>query len=92
GLDTVIFPEGKQLSYTVAKKIVLARSIVRYPKMLILKDPLDQFEKEESARIMDFLTDKSNGWSIVVVSQNREWMKRCGRMITLHNGKLILDQ
>ncbi|WP_298952505.1 ATP-binding cassette domain-containing protein [uncultured Nonlabens sp.] len=92
GLDTIIFPEGKQLSYTVAKKIVLARSVVRHPKMLILKDPLDQFESEESARIMDFLTDKANGWSIVVVSQNREWMKRCGRMITLHNGKLILDQ
>ena len=29
GLDTVIYPEGKQISYTVAKKIVLARSLVK---------------------------------------------------------------
>ncbi|MFT6798004.1 MAG: ABC-type bacteriocin/lantibiotic exporter with double-glycine peptidase domain [Nonlabens sp.] len=92
GLDTVIFPEGKELSYTVGKKIILARSIVRHPKMLILKDPLDQFEEEEASRIMEFLTDPSNGWSLVVVSQNKEWRKRCSRLITLHNGKLILDQ
>ncbi|WP_213520131.1 peptidase domain-containing ABC transporter [Nonlabens sp.] len=92
GLDTVIFPEGKELSYTVGKKIVLARSIVRHPKMLILKDPLDQFDEEEASRIMEFLTDPSNGWSLVVVSQNSEWRKRCGRLITLHDGKLILDQ
>ncbi|MEN8817656.1 MAG: ATP-binding cassette domain-containing protein [Nonlabens sp.] len=92
GLETIIFPEGQELSYTVGKKIVLARSIVRQPKMLILKDPLDQFEEEETIRIMDFLTDPSNGWSLVVVSQNNQWRKRCGRLITLHQGKLILDQ
>jgi ABC-type bacteriocin/lantibiotic exporter with double-glycine peptidase domain len=92
GLETVIFPEGKELSYTVGKKIILARSIVRRPKMLILKDPLDQFDEEEAIRIMGFLTDASNGWSLIVVSQNQEWRKRCGRLITLHNGKLILDQ
>jgi ABC-type bacteriocin/lantibiotic exporter with double-glycine peptidase domain len=92
GLDTILFPEGKQLSYTVGKKIVLARSIVRYPKMLILKDPLDQFDTDEAERIMDFLTDPKNGWSLVVVSQNDAWMKRCGRLITLDQGKLILDQ
>ena len=92
GLETIVFPEGKQLSYTVSKKIILARSIVRNPKILILKDPLDQFDQDEAKRIMDFLTDPSNGWSLVVVSQNMEWRKRCGRLVTLHNGKLILDQ
>ena len=92
GLKTIIYPEGKQLSYTVSKKIVLARSIVRKPKMLILKDPLDQFDPEEAHRIMDFLTDKSNGWSLVVVSQNPEWTSRCSRIITLEDGKLTEDK
>ncbi|MGJ8684551.1 MAG: peptidase domain-containing ABC transporter [Nonlabens sp.] len=89
GLKTVLFPEGKQLSYTVSKKIVLARSIVRKPKMLLLKDPLDQFDELESVRIMDFLTDKSNGWSLLVVSQNQDWLSKCSRVITLDHGKLI---
>lgn len=92
GLKTMIYPEGKQLSYTVSKKIVLARSVVRKPKMLILKDPLDQFDSEEANRIMDFLTDKSNGWSLLVVSQNPEWTTRCSRTITLEDGKLTEDK
>lgn len=92
GLKTMLSPEGRQLSYTVSKKIVLARSIVRKPKMLILKDPLDQFDKEEGLRIMDFLTDKNNGWSLVVVSQNPDWISKCSRVVTLDHGKLIEDK
>ncbi|MEP5131343.1 ATP-binding cassette domain-containing protein, partial [Nonlabens ulvanivorans] len=92
GLKTMLFPEGKQLSYTVSKKIVLARSIVRKPKMLILKDPLDQFDDAEADRIMEFLTDKSNGWSLVVVSQNPAWITKCSRVVTLDQGKLIEDK
>ncbi|KEZ93706.1 peptidase domain-containing ABC transporter [Nonlabens ulvanivorans] len=92
GLKTMLFPEGKQLSYTVSKKIVLARSVVRKPKMLILKDPLDQFDDAEADRIMEFLTDKSNGWSLVVVSQNPAWITKCSRVVTLDQGKLIEDK
>ncbi len=92
GLETMIFPEGKQISYTVGKKIVLARSIIRNPKMLILKNPLDQFEPEESDRIMKFLTDPANGWSLIVVSQNIKWLDRCGRVVTLDNGRIITDK
>ncbi|PQJ32233.1 ABC transporter ATP-binding protein/permease [Nonlabens arenilitoris] len=92
GLKTILFPEGKQLSYTVSKKIVLARSIVRKPKMLILKDPLDQFDESEAERIMEFLTDKSNGWSLIVVSQNPAWTSKCSRVVTLDQGKLIEDK
>ena len=45
GLNTIIYPEGKQISNTVAKKIVLARSVVHKPKLLLLKDPLNQFDE-----------------------------------------------
>jgi ABC-type bacteriocin/lantibiotic exporter with double-glycine peptidase domain len=91
GLKTMIFPEGKHLSYTVSKKLVLARSIVRNPKMLILKDPLDQLDEVESDRIMDFLTDASNGWSLIVVSQNDKWIKKCGRVVTMAEGRIISE-
>jgi len=92
GLQTTIYPEGRQLSYTVSKKIVLARSIVRKPKMLILKEPLDQFDEAEALRIMDFLTDPSNGWSMVVVSQDNAWAQRCKRVITLDEGRIISEK
>ncbi len=92
GLQTVIYPEGKQISYTIAKKIVLARSIVKKPKLLILKDPLDQFDESETLRIMDFLTEKSSPWALVVVSQNLQWVERCGRIINIENGTIVSEK
>ncbi|WP_036157092.1 MULTISPECIES: peptidase domain-containing ABC transporter [Maribacter] len=89
GLNTVLYPEGKQIPYTVSKKIVLARSIVRKPKLLILKDPLDQFNSEEADRILNFLSDASNGWALLVVSENDKWIKKCSRIITMDKGQII---
>lgn len=88
GIDTVIFPEGKQISYTVAKKIVLARSLVKRPKLLVLRDPLDQFDEDETMRIMDFLTDPAQPWSLVVVSDDKKWVNKCGRILTIENGTI----
>lgn len=92
GLQTILYPEGKQIPYTVSKKIVLARSIVRKPKLLILKDPLDQFREEEAIEIMDFLSDLSNGWALLVVSENARWANNCSRVITMENGKIINEK
>ena len=88
GLKTILYPEGRQIPYTVAKKIVLARSILHNPQLLVLKDPLDQFNASDSGRIMDYLTDPENHWALVVVSSNPEWASRCGIIVNIENGKL----
>ncbi len=91
GLNTVLYPEGKQISFTTAKKIVLARSIVRKPKLLILNEPLDQFDDEEANGIMEFLTLPEHQWALVIVSQNPKWENRCKRILNLDKGKLISE-
>ncbi|NNL15479.1 MAG: ATP-binding cassette domain-containing protein [Flavobacteriaceae bacterium] len=88
GLNTVLYPEGKRIPYTVAKKIVLARAIVRNPKLIILEDPLDHFETEETKRIMSFLTAPERVWALIVVSFNEEWTASCQKIITLEKGKI----
>jgi ABC-type bacteriocin/lantibiotic exporter with double-glycine peptidase domain len=92
GLKTMLYPEGQQIPIVVSKKIVLARSIVRKPRLLILKDPLDHFNKSESKQIMDFLSDRTNPWALVVVSQNPEWAKNCTRIITMNEGEIIKEE
>jgi len=88
GLETVIKTEGKQISHTVAKKLILARAIVKEPKLLVLEDPLDQFNLEETVRIIDYLTDVSRPWSLIVVSSKKSWKTKCSKIITLENGKI----
>ncbi|AXG69470.1 leukotoxin export ATP-binding protein LtxB [Kordia sp. SMS9] len=88
GLQTILHPEGKQISYNISKKIVLARAIIKNPKVLILEDPLDQFNTQESNEIIDFLTDPSNPWALIVVSSNERWKTHCGERITLVKGEI----
>ena len=89
GLNTILYPEGKQISFTIAKKIVLARAIVTKPRVLILEDPLEQFEPSEVKKITNFLTDKTNPWALVVVSRNNDWSASCTQVITLKKGEII---
>ena len=91
GLETKIFPDGRQLSSSNAQKILLARSIVNKPKILFYEDPLDKMDEEASKEIIDFLTNSSNQWTIIVSSKNNYWEQKCSRKITLQSGKIIAD-
>jgi len=88
GLDTYLKPEGKQIAYTVAKKIILARAIIKNPKLLILEDPLDQFSMEEAANIITYITDPIHNWSLIVVSANKQWESSCNTIVNLDNSKI----
>ena len=89
GLNTELKPEGMQISSTISKKIVLARSIIRKPKLLILSDPLDKFERKEKERIINALTAPDRPWGIVVESREQYWTENCGRVLTMQNGEII---
>lgn len=89
GIHTKIATGGRDIPYTVSKKIMLARAIITKPKLLVLKDPLVEFQDEEINQIMDFLFDKSNPWAILVVSRNSQWIPRCDRKIYLSEGSIV---
>ncbi len=89
GLDTKIFPEGRQLSSSNAQKILLARSIVNKPKILFYEDPLDKMDEIAAREIIDFITSYTNKWTLIVSSKNEYWKQKCSRKITMENGKII---
>jgi len=89
GLNTVLKPRGKQLTNTIGKKIVLARALLKQPKVLILEEPLDHFHNDVEDKIINFLTDPSQPWSLIVVSNNDNWKQKCNKQITLKRGKII---
>lgn len=88
GLNTVLYPEGKRISKTVAKKIILARAILKNPKVLILEEPLDEFNTIEFEEIVKFLTDKNNPWGLMIISANPMWKKYMKEHMTLEDGEI----
>lgn len=91
GLETKIYPEGKQLSSSNAQKILLARSIINKPKILFYEDPLDKMDTYAAKEVIDFLTSSENKWTLIVSSKNSYWKEKCTRVITMENGKIIND-
>ncbi|WP_026934294.1 peptidase domain-containing ABC transporter [Christiangramia echinicola] len=89
GLNTIIHPEGIQIPYSVARKIILARSIVRKPSLLILNDPLDQLDPDEEDKILEFIFSPENNWSVIVTSKDAKWKKYCDRILHIEQGKLV---
>lgn len=86
GLSTIIFPEGHQLPHSITKKIILARSLLRNPKLLILNEPLHQVDQEEEIEIINNLLAPGNECSLIVFSRDNVWKERCGRHILLKDG------
>lgn len=91
GLDTRIFPEGKQLSSSNAQKLLLARSIIHKPKILFFEDPTDKMDENVANQIIDFITSEKNNWTIIVSSKNPYWKTKCNRRIIMQNGTIQLD-
>ncbi|OBQ54610.1 ABC transporter ATP-binding protein [Tamlana sp. s12] len=88
GLNTILYPDGKQMSFTISKKIVLARAILKKPQVLILEDALDRFNMEETTEIISYLTDKKRPWALVVVGHNKRWIGQCDEVVILEKGKI----
>jgi ABC-type bacteriocin/lantibiotic exporter with double-glycine peptidase domain len=92
GLETRIYPEGRQLSSSKTQKLLLARSIIHKPKILFYEDPTDMMDEKVANEIIDFITSDKNKWTVIVSSKNPYWKKRCNRQITIQNGSIKLDK
>jgi ABC-type bacteriocin/lantibiotic exporter with double-glycine peptidase domain len=92
GLDTSILPDGKMISSSVAQKILIARGIIRKPKILFFENPTDKIDSADATKIIDFITDKTHQWTIVVISKNNRWINNATREITLQDGKILTDK
>jgi ABC-type bacteriocin/lantibiotic exporter with double-glycine peptidase domain len=91
GLDTKIFPEGKELSSSNAQKILLARSIIHKPNILFYEEPTDKMDLQVANEIIDFINSEENKWTVIVASKNLQWRTKCTREITMLKGTILSD-
>jgi ABC-type bacteriocin/lantibiotic exporter with double-glycine peptidase domain len=88
GYDSQIDPLGKKLPRSIVRRLLLARSIASKPSLLLLENAFDFLDDVELKRIIEFLTDKSNNWTLVAVSNNLQYAKSCDQIIALDYGKI----
>jgi ABC-type bacteriocin/lantibiotic exporter with double-glycine peptidase domain len=88
GYETIITPQGNQFSKSVVNKILIARSIVDQPKLLIMRDVFNLFSDKEKQKIIHFLADRSHCWTLVISSKDKLIAQEMDRILILKDGAI----
>jgi ABC-type bacteriocin/lantibiotic exporter with double-glycine peptidase domain len=86
GFDNPLDPLGSKLSRSVIQKILVARGIVDRPALLLLEYAMEQIDYEERKRIVDFIMDKKNPWTVVAVSNDDYFATKVDKIVLMNGG------
>jgi ABC-type bacteriocin/lantibiotic exporter with double-glycine peptidase domain len=89
GFDTQLLPEGRQLPRTVRLKIMLARSIAAFPKLVLLEENLNQLPESDKIRFLEYLLDKKQKWTVIAVSNDPYIAAMFNEVIVLKEGEVM---
>lgn len=83
-----------QLSGGEQQRVVIARSLVHRPKIIVADEPTGNLDTINTQEIMDILKKINEfGTTIVLVTHNRDVVNQLRkRVVVLENGKIISDE
>lgn len=87
GLETMLQPEGKGLSKSIAQRIVLARGLVGQPKALIMENMMDYLEPEIKDKIVNYVM-KGN-WTLLLASDQENVLKLADLILVMDRGQVV---
>ncbi|GEO05429.1 ABC transporter ATP-binding protein [Adhaeribacter aerolatus] len=89
GFQSYLVGGSQRLPSTIARKIVMARSLLQHPKLLIIDDFWVGMSRKEKMNLMRMLTGKQFEWTMIIVSNEPDVMALCDRTLLLQEGKLV---
>ncbi len=91
GYEFELVAEGQNVPKSVRVRLLLARAIVRKPRLLVLGSLLEQLEPSIRMKIIKELTDKKQPWTLVIVSNDPVVAEACNRVLVMRKGKILHD-
>lgn len=89
GLDTLIGDRGIKLSGGERQRLVLARAILRKPKILILDEATSSLDTENESKIQDALERLKGSMTILVIAHRLSTIRNADQVIVLDQGEII---
>ncbi|QNH60846.1 ATP-binding cassette domain-containing protein [Hymenobacter sediminicola] len=82
---------GTPLADSSRHKLLLARTLVRRPRLLLLDSFLSSVEPAERLRILKRLLDPAHSWTVLVASNDQRVLSLCTRLALLRDGRIVAD-
>ena len=87
GFETELLPEGRGLAKSTRLKIMMARSIIGNPKVILLEDNFNYLNDLDKERFLDYVLNGK--WTVIAVSNNPLVAKKFDEVNILSNGEII---
>ena len=91
GLDEMILEGGQGLSGGQKQTLLLARTIIRNPSVLLLDEPTANFDEVTERQVIDALGPWMAPRTLVVATHRMPVLKWVDRIIVINDGKVMLD-
>ena len=91
GYETVLVAEGLDIPRSVRVRLLIARALVRRPRLLVVGGLLEELEPSLREYIVDNLTSESRTWTLVIASNDPRVARRCDRVAVMQQGRLIAE-
>ncbi|WP_305982669.1 peptidase domain-containing ABC transporter [Roseivirga thermotolerans] len=90
GMNTHILSGGKGYSTSFVSKLILARCLVKKPKLMILNDFFHMFQRSEKLKLIQLVMEMSV-CTVVAVSNDPAVMSACDRVVLMEDGQIKAD-
>ncbi|MBK0383379.1 ABC transporter ATP-binding protein [Pedobacter sp. SD-b] len=88
GLDTLIDPQGKRLSFNVAKKILIARCLFKKPSLMLIEGGFSGIDQLSKVKIENHLVSKNNPLTLIVISNDDIFSAKCDKVFSMNSGNI----
>lgn len=87
GMNTYILSGGKGFSSSFVSKLILARCLVKKPKLMILNDFFYGFQRSEKEKLIEMVKN-IDICTLVMVSNDPSVMQACDRIVLMDDGTI----
>jgi ATP-binding cassette subfamily C protein LapB len=91
GYGMQVGPRGERLSGGERAGVVLARTLLRQPKMVLLDEPTAAMDNELERRIVNNLGSWLEGRTLILATHRAPVLALVDRIIWMHNGRVVAD-
>ena len=83
-----------QMSGGEQQRVAIARAIATRPRILLADEPTGNLDSGTSEKVIDtlFKATKSAGAALVLVTHDADLAKRCERILTIEDGRIVGDR
>jgi ABC-type bacteriocin/lantibiotic exporter with double-glycine peptidase domain len=88
GIEAKIGERGIKLSGGQRQRIGIARAIYKNPEILIFDESTNSLDSETEEKILNSFKKFKKDKTIIIISHNRESLKKCNKIIKIEKGTL----